>query len=69
MKTKRQDRAWFERKVSELGEAIKQLPDERQLELFDELDDRGESDRKTPAKSERVKAAVDAFAPPESDRS
>jgi hypothetical protein len=38
MKTKKRDRAWFERKVSELGKAIKQLPDERQLELFAELE-------------------------------
>ena len=36
-KQKKHDRAWFEQKVGELGEAIRQLPDERQLKLFDKL--------------------------------
>jgi hypothetical protein len=38
MKQKKHDRAWFEQKVTELGEAIEQLPDERQLELFEEIE-------------------------------
>lgn len=38
MKQKIHDRAWFEQKVSELGEAIGQLSEERQLELFEEME-------------------------------
>jgi hypothetical protein len=37
MKQKKWNRTWFEQKVSELGQAIKRLPRERQLELFDAL--------------------------------
>lgn len=38
MKQKKRDRTWFERKVGELGEAIQRLPQERQLELFKEME-------------------------------
>jgi hypothetical protein len=38
MKKKKRDITWFEQKVGELGEAIKRLPDERQLELFDQME-------------------------------
>ena len=51
MKRKKKDRAWFERKVSELGEAVEQLPRDRQLKLFDEIEQEdkppeGDSERK-----------------------
>jgi len=39
MRDKKPDRAWFEGKVSELGQAIEKLPSKgRQLELFAELE-------------------------------
>jgi len=35
---RKRNRKWFERKVGELGAAIRKLPEPRQLELFRELD-------------------------------
>lgn len=51
MKRKKKNRAWFERKVSELGEKIEQLPRDRQLKLFDKMEQEekppeGERERK-----------------------
>ncbi len=36
---KKRDREWSERKVEELGQVIEKLPRERQLELFNELEE------------------------------
>ena len=38
MATPKRDCTWFERKVGELGKAVEQLPRERHLELFTELE-------------------------------
>jgi hypothetical protein len=47
MKQKKRDQTWFEQKVGELGEAIKRLPDERQLELFEEIGKQSNADQGT----------------------
>ncbi len=55
MKQKNHDQAWFEQKVTELGEAISQLPDDRQLELFEEIkseDSPGERGKETGDKTD-----------------
>ncbi len=38
MRQKKRNRAWFEQKVNELGQAIEKLPKQRQLELFKDLE-------------------------------
>jgi hypothetical protein len=37
-KARKHDRAWFERNVGELVKKIRRLPNERQLELFREME-------------------------------
>jgi hypothetical protein len=53
MKQKKHDRAWFERKAGELEEKIRRLSNERQLELFDQLNKPEEPSREQRKKETR----------------
>lgn len=66
MKEKKRNQEWFERKVAELGNAMRELPDERQLELFADLE--GGRTFGPATKSDHVKAAIHAYSPERRDK-